>query len=264
MDEEIVDAGYDIPSIFDYDSQEIGGSINELPSKVQLNITSSRNQFADKRTKMACWKYSLQHCINEEDRKEINPMDFRFKFNGTSWTVGSSIKDNLADAISDWMIAWYWVCKNLEAVKEALARWNCIATGTNSCDRWKVKNDFMFHYIKNGAGHLICIEWYDDEKQVLIIRDSMGQDSVKRDKGRFYIKYDDFKYLFSCYEIYPLKNKDLIAKYKKMNDQELIKKTVELWLMNWKDLDKNLTREQMAIIIARLFILVEGLLASNK
>lgn len=264
MEEEIIDAGRDNPTMFDYPASEIGGSIEELPKKVQLNITKSWNQFADPATKMACGKYSLMHCINEEYKQENDPKPFRIKRNGASGLIGSSIRDNLQDAIADWFIAWYWVCKNLQEVKQALARGNLVATGTNSCDWSKVKNDFMFHYIKNWAGHLVCIEGYDDEKWVLIVRDSMGQDTPKRDKGRFYIKYEDYKYLFTCYEIYPIRYKNLINKYKKMTDQELIKKIVDLWLMNWKDMEKPMTREMLAIVMWRFMTLIEWLLNSNK
>lgn len=256
MEEEILDAGYDQKTIFNYKSSEIWDWIEELPTKIQLNRTKSWSQFLDKRTYKACGKYSLMHCINEEYLEENDPRNFRFKHNWESWLLGSWIKDNISDALKDWLIAWYFECDSIIEVKKALNRKHLIATGTNSCDWSKVKNDFMFHYMKWWAGHLICIEGYDDEKWWFIVRDSMWDTTPKRDKWRFYIKYEDFKYLFTCYEIIDIENKALIDKFKKMESNKIIERLKKLWITNWNDLDKPITREQTFVLLGRMLDLL--------
>jgi hypothetical protein len=56
--------------------------------------------------------------------------------------------------------------------------------------------------------------------------------------------------------VFDKKDVALITNYKKMTDQEYIRKAIEAGLLSNKDLDKPITREQMAIVLGRLLKLL--------
>lgn len=251
-------ACYDSPDKRDYRYTEIFG-VAELPSSVSNTRTTVQNQGAvhTPSTKYACTAYSATHCVNEANAIEAE------KYKGTlrevdALKIWSSALQRGAIIDKGWSlqwatklmmdlgcITWYTLCRSVGEVKQALANGQLIQTWSNSID-WKktIENDF---FVVRGSSywHAFMCEGYDDVNEILIMRNSYWPTIME--KGRFFVKYADFDILYSSYAYADSESKEIRQEQQKRR-LELV---VKAWIFNWKDLDKELIRQDAVLMVAK-------------
>lgn len=255
------DACFDVPDKRDYLYTETFWATGDIPRTITNNRTKIYNQGAVNMpsTIYACTCYSATHCVNELNaieaerygttlKKEVDPV--------VIWTQalqrGANVKKwwSLQGAVKLMMDLWciqgYTLCKTVSEVKQALARWQLLQTGSNSID-WKktVANDNIV--VKwESYWHAFMCEGYDDIKWLLVMRNSYGENAMFH--GRFFVQYKNFNLLFSCYA-YVDSTSPEIRNAQVTNRRQLAK---QRWYWNGNDADVNLIRQDAARMAGKL------------
>lgn len=254
------DAWFDIPSRFDYKFEELGGSVKSLPEKVLYDNTTYYNQFQENtpNTDYACSVYNLTHAVNEMNYQEWKKYDILIPEENpvprwiTALTRGAVINQwwSLQGALKMfkdlWLIDGYTRCFTLEDEKNALARGQIICTGSNRIDWWRTRQNNNIAVIGSSFWHLFPIIWYDEQKQLRIIKDSSGLN--RWDNGKFYIKYSD-NILFSRYAITDKNSIDSILALQSAKRQELAR-SKGWW--NWQRGKEPATRFECYAMASRM------------
>lgn len=162
-------------------------------------------------------------------------------------------------------IKWYFQISTLEETLATLAEWNCISTWSNRIDFWKTESLKDKYAIGNKwPGHAFHIIWYNRTAEYidewnhrippycLIVKDS----SNWFNNWFFYIRFSDFDNLLFYTKVFFTNNKDLITNYKKMVlkniKNESAKLAFLLWIWNWLDWDKEVSREDSSTMAFRV------------
>jgi len=245
-----VNACIDIPRDSDYKFDEVFGS-SDLPTFVLYNRTSIYNQGAihTPSTAYACTCYWATHCVNEGNaleaiehwvtlEKEVNPTVIwwqallRWADVKKGWSLQGAIKLMMDLGC----ISGYTKCWNISEVKQALALGQQIFTGSSKIDWLETRKDNIV--VKGDSfWHAFKIDWYDDDQQWLILRNSYW--TWVYDKGRFYLRYKDFPILFSCYAFADSASKE-IREAQSVKRRALAK---SLGYYNWEENDTLLSRQ---------------------
>lgn len=258
------DACIDLPRTTDYMFDEMmGASINPV-SKVEHKRTIVQDQGIDRdpSTKYACTCFSGSHIVNELNAIEESFLSIAWE---TLWGealqhgAGIGVGWYLQKAI-DLMrelgyISGYSVVSSLDSIKNALYINQLIYTGTNKCD-WSKTRETNIFTPGTSYWHAFCIVWYDDTTEMLTAKNSYWED--KYDQGYFYIPYSHIDKLFTMYAVVDAGNKDLILNHKANMDDKMIRLTVEKGIMNGTNMNANITRREMAIVIGRLITMLQS------
>lgn len=144
----------------------------------------------------------------------------------------------------------YW-CKNQNAVDDAIDSGFAISTGSKEID-WvatRANNNIAVRW--EGSAHLFTILGKDDSKQCYIAKDSGGRDKwYSMDKWYFYIPYDMFDTLYTCYALIDKWNQDVIDKIHA--DKKLLETAIKLGFTNGKFLEAYAERWMAAIMFERI------------
>lgn len=203
----------------------------QLPETYILNDDYLQNQGLKTSTAYMCTAFGTTNWCNEVKHKRLNPERYNWE---TLWNYMIS-KDRLDPKVWAYLIDALKSAKELnyingwtnvytiESIKQALFNDKFILVWSTSID-WKKTILAPFIAIKwNTYWHAFIIVGYDDKKQLLVCENSYWD---KFDKGRFYIKYEDFWLLF---------NSKFAVHIDDINFQKLNKLLAETKKFNYKD-----------------------------
>jgi len=247
----------------DYKYSDIFEVVWSIENKTKIidRIDDYQNQWLEEITKYMCVFYNSTHWTNilnniewsdvfqnakelwleAIDKKLLNPKSWAYVVN---WPKLLKQK---------WLIKWYALIHTLDEIKHSIDNNRPVSTWSNRID-WKygLKAPYI---LREWASywHAFLIIWYDDNKQVLIIKNSYWKWIF--DEWKNYLKYKDLYLLFhSKYSL--IDAEDPILTYKKqiMKDINLegAKKMFELWYWNWKEATKPMTREEVMTVLHRV------------
>lgn len=284
-----VSAVQDIPSHNDFLFENYFWSVL-APASVGYYSTEVLNQNLpnDPKTGYACTIYSAVHAVNEANSIEAkennipynpsNPVPL-WKEALTLWAkidYGWSLQWACKLMRDKNLISIYTRCENLESVKQALIQKKMIHTWSSTIDWEKTAQNSFIAQKWPGYAHAFTLVGFDDGKEWLICKNSFWENYGV--KGYFYVKYDDFKLLFSCYAYtdkddtkiikYEQARKDGIWNGQKPNEivsrvevaliAQRLGKTVKLeGIWNWKDWHNQATRLEIAIMMFRAHVAPE-------
>lgn len=249
----------DIPDQRDYHYLEVFG-VSEMPKKVLNNRTTTYNQ-GEKHTPdttYGCTCYSAVHWVNEGNAlealkfawqaKEVDPVGIWAKAleRGANIKKGWSLQGatNLVKDLG--CISGFTVCRSLWEVKQALASSQMVQTGSNKIDWKKTRANKNIVVRGESYGHAFLLVGYDDEKKLLIFKNSYWP--LAYDKGLFYVKYDDFDILYSCLAYADNESKE-IRNYQATKRRAL---ALERGIYNGKENDLLLIRQDAAAMAERV------------
>jgi hypothetical protein len=161
---------------------------------------------------------------------------------------GWSLQESSKMAKDLWYIDWFTRCPDVLSAKIALFKKMLIQTGSNKID-WRATHKNNFIIIPGESyGHAFMIEWYDDELHggVFILRNSYWP--FYGAEGRFFLRYEDFDVLFTCYSYVDHSNSDIIRKYQSETRRKL---AIERGIWNGKRENDICTRYEAAQIAMR-------------
>ena len=237
--------------IYNYD--ELAWGDVELPKSVILETWYHQNQRADW-WNMWCTHYSRAEASNYLTWKRLQGSYLCETSQTLDKLKGDYTKNPIDRIRKDWIISWYAQVKTLLAIKHSLANKRPIATWSNKIN-WAETKLSWTAVIWTWSWHRFHIIGYDDDKQVLICKNSYWPDYMI--KGNFYIKYEDLWCLHNT-KLSLIENKTLIDNYKQkiMNDIKL--ESAKLFIArewkytNWERPQDNITREEMWAILERV------------
>lgn len=226
---------------------------SELPSYVLLDTGYVQNQKQDWFT-YGCVYYSSAEWSNYLTKKRLLAKDFIKKSTTRKEWVWDYTINWPKLLVSEWVISWYaWVFL-LDSIKNSLANKRPIATGSTKINWQETKKSPFIAVIGTWYGHRFHIIGYDDKKQLLICKNSYWKETY--DNWLFYIKYSDIWALHNT-RVSLIENKTLIDNYKQkiMENIKLdsAKKRFELWIWNWLEWSKPISREEASSMIYRLY-----------
>jgi len=223
--------------------------------------TDYQNQSLEEITKYMCVFYNTAHWTNI--------------LNIIEWSeVFSKWKDLWLEAIDKWLlnpkswayivnwpkllkskglIKWYTLIHTLEEIKHSIAQNKPVSTWSNKIN-WRawLKAPYILSEWPS-YWHAFLIIWYDDDKELLTIKNSYWK--WKFDNWKNYLKYSDIWLLFnSKYSL--IDSEDPILTYKKkimdwINLEEA-KKMFELWYWNWERPTESMSREEVMTVLSRV------------
>lgn len=251
-----VNSCIDEPSDKDYLFEEVFWS-SEQPEYVNWNSTQVYDQSSQNnpKTTYACTCYSATHCVNEGNFLEIGAEDNidpvriwkialeRGAKIDSGWSLQGSQKIMRDLGYTD----GHTRCSNLGDVKSALARKQLVQTGSKSIDWKKTRENANIAVYWEAYWHAFIIQWYDDSKSYLICRNSYWPN--KYDQGLFFVKYDDFKLLYTCYAYVDADSKAIIEKEQ---EKRRLAEAVKKWIWNGERPDDLLTRFEASAIALRI------------
>ncbi len=252
-----VNSCIDVPDDRDYLFEEVFGSEQKELDYVNWNNTKIYNQ-TEKNTPStlyACTCYSATHCVNEGNFLEIGVED-----NIDPVRIWKIALERGAKIDSGWSLqgsqkimrdlgytSGHTRCNNLSDVKSALARRQLIQTGSKSIDWKKTRENANIAVRGESYGHAFIVQWHDNKKKHLICRNSEWEE--KYDNGLFYVKYDDFDILYSCYAYVDSDSKEIIEKEQ---EKRRLAEAVKKWIWNWQRPNDLLTRFEASAIAIRI------------
>lgn len=258
MNHKIVNWCQDIPDSRDLHYMEVFW-VWELPPFIWFNFSPIYNQWNknDPDTAYWCTCYASAHCVNEEncyehDKCKLVSPSKMWKLALTRW---ANIKKwwslqwaaNLAKDL--WFISGYTLCRSLGEVKQALASNQTIQSWSNKINWKKTLENGNVAVEGDSYWHSFAIVGYDDSTKMLRCRNSYGDKTF--DAGHFFIKYEDFRLLFSCYAYADISNSIMIH----LREELLGQRAFCLWIWNnerWSDQTTRLEAITMIWVAAKL------------
>lgn len=159
--------------------------------------------------------------------------------------------DNIDLLYNKGYIAGYYWCKNQNAVDDSIESGFAISTGSKEIDWVATRANNNVAVRGEGSAHLFTILGKDDAKQCYIAKDSAGENKwYSMDKGYFYIPYDMFDTLYSCYALIDKGNQEIIDKIHA--DKMLLETAKNLGFTNGKFLEAYAERWMAALMLARV------------
>ncbi len=262
----IENACYDIPDERDYLYKDVFQKeflwAENFISKSILDNVEYQNQWLEEITKMMCVFYSTWHGSNEENFQEwsktriINKdlwleAEKLWRLDITKW---ASVSDWPRTAKDLGYITGWTLIETIEEAKHSIINKRPIVVWSNKIN-WVLWRKYPFVlWGTSWSGHAILIIWYDDdyEEGCFIIKQSYWKDKYYNWKQ--YLKYSDFWLLYT-WKYSLIDSIDPILSYKQTImdwiNLEMAKVGFELWLYNWKDNEKPITREECITVVVR-------------
>jgi len=154
-----------------------------------------------------------------------------------------------------WLIKWYALIHTLDEIKHSIDNNRPVSTWSNKIN-WRAWLNAPYILSEwPSYWHAFLIIWYDDEKQLLTIKNSYWKERF--DNGKNYLKYSDIWLLFnSKYSLIDAEDPILTYKKKIMDwiNIEEAKTALTNWFWNGKNPTWTASREEVATMIQRLYI----------
>jgi hypothetical protein len=262
------DACIDRPDYRDWRSDDICGSVVEIPERVNLWETPIYNQTLDKSTEYACTLYGLTHSSNEENFEEFvrnklsglfftpkNPNSFIDAAQKAGWfnpIKGGALQDALKFFRDDLKLISGWGrITSFEGVKQALARGNTVYTGSNQADWTTTASTGIFTPATSSYGHAFMFDGYDGDEMgdFLWLRNSGGVTWGLAGRCKLYV--ENFRNLFSAYEVFDQSSADIISNFRKKMDTAIIQALKEAGITNGERPNDNVTRQETWLMLGR-------------
>lgn len=238
---------------------EVVGGMETLPVSMYLNDWELQDQQKEG------WTYG---CVFYSDSHGSNIMNFiegstiRSKWSEMcNYAVENGYLDPKAGAS---IISWpkvgtkmgyldgYAIVSTLEEIKHSIAHKRPVQVGSNKID-WFSANQDNGWTVSAGAsyGHSIILDWYDDIKQQLRIKQSYN----KWDNWHQYLNYSDLWLLYPTRFSLIDKEDPIISLYKKQIMENITidsaKQAFEAGIWNWLNPKNPASREEVAAMIFR-------------
>jgi len=246
----------------DYVYEDIFLLWGTLPSmKIIDREDDYQNQSLEDITKYMCVFYNTTHWINI-----LNKIEWSKTFQDGKALWLEAIDKWLLDPknwayIVNWpkllkqkgLIKWYALIHTLDEIRHSIDNNRPVSTWSNKID-WRAW--LKIPYILSewpSYWHAFLIIWYDDASQLLVIKNSYWD--WKFDNGKNYLKYSDIWLLFnSKYSLIDQEDPIITYKQKIMAwiNIEKAKEAFELWLWNWENPTKPMSREEVMTVLLRI------------
>jgi len=250
----VSDGGSDEPDDRDYLYEEVFWSV-ETVKKVQFpkSILKIQDQSAKKDTGMACSRFWGIHIHNAQQIIEHWPtfkqIEARgvwlmyLKINSKAEQEGATLQSVLKQLKDLGYIAGFAKCITDEQRKQAIDRGQRILSWSLYGDWWYVRDHKIYRDRTDGvkAWHIYSIIWYDDTGWEAI-------NSFWPSNGYFKIPYEFTGSLFSTYALI---DKDETGELQAHKDKLLLEQARNLWIWNWNDPQKQVTREEAVLMLMR-------------
>lgn len=237
----------------DYPYEDIAWAEIILPKKYICETGYWQNQKADWYIYW-CVYYSWAEASNFVTKKRLLWKDFIKNSKTRKEWVGDKISNWTKLLLELWIISWYWQVGTLLSVKQSIFNNRPILTWSNTIDWKATKLNKNIAVRWTWYWHAFHIIWYDDDKKLLICKNSYWPDYM--DKWNFYIKYEDFDLLYNTRHSL-IENKELLNNYKaKIMENitlERAKKAFEEGIWNWLEGAKSASREETSRMIYRMY-----------
>lgn len=147
-----------------------------------------------------------------------------------------------------WFLSWYAEISTLDEIKHSIANNRPVQCGSNKLNFSKIILEEKAWY-----WHSVHIVWYDDDKQLLKIKESYW-------KGRWdwwyqYLRYSDIWLLYPTkFSLIDKQDKNILLYKKRIMEWINIEKARDaynLGIWNWLDATKPASREETATMILR-------------
>jgi hypothetical protein len=151
-------------------------------------------------------------------------------------------------------LSWYAEINTLEEIKHSIANKRPVQCGSNRIN-WFSATEQNWWTVSwwEAYGHSIILDWYDDNKKQLRIKQSYK----KWDNGHQWLNYTDIWLLFPTKFSLIDKTDNIILQHKKKIMEglklEWSKKAFELNLWNGENPDKPISREESRAMLYRLY-----------
>jgi len=262
----IENACYDIPDERDYKYKDVFEKeflwAENFISKSILDNVEYQNQWLEEITKMWCVFYSTWHWSNEENFQEWSKIriinkdlcieaEKLWRLDLIKWASVSDWPRTAKDLL---FISGWTLIETIEEAKHSIINKRPIVVWSNKIN-WSLwrKSPFVLWW-NSWSGHAVLIIWYDDDYEgwCFIIKQSYWKD--KYDNWKQYLKYSDFWLLYT-WKYSLIDSIDPILSYKQTImdwiNLPMAKVGFELWLYNWKDNEKPITREECVTVVVR-------------
>ena len=251
----------DLPDERDYNYDEIFGAEQKLPWKHIIDDEDYQDQSLEEITKYMCVFYSSSHGSNIQNYIELSDDYIEGKELGLI-ALDKWLLDPKAWA---YIQSWPKLLRDLGYI-DGWAKVNTIVEIKHSIynDRprvvWSNKIDWgtasVYPFIAkegNSYGHAFTIIGYDDNKELLICKNSYGTE--KFDNGLFYIDYFDYQSILFPSKYSLIDSEDDILKYKREIMEGInidkAKDAYDLGLWNGLNPTQNASREEVATMVLR-------------
>jgi len=253
------DACIDIPDARDFKFRDVflWAHSMKLPRKVFLNISSVQNQYAQQETHMWCVFYTAAHIINEEnkfeflqhglafeelDARDVCKMAADMKY--LDITKGAKLQSGPRLARRSWYISGSTLVNTLDEYRQACAKRQPVQIGTKKIDWDKTRQNNGIIVPGESYWHSLMGAGYDDEQELVFIRDSSWPDVWN--KGYLSLRYADWDILYqSKYAYVDASNADTILAYQKKIRLNLAH---ERWYWNRQRPNDFATRYECSVI----------------
>lgn len=252
--QEIENAALDIPDERDYQYETLMWS--EEFQKIDFPKIKVWNQGLDKKTRMACTRYALGHIINAQNviNEWIEFLDLYafweryLKKNPSAEGEGATLQSALQQAKDEWIIWGFFQVKTEDEINDSLGKWFFIYTGSNNGD-WASVRDSKIYKLRTD-GKIVWHAWIIPEQEKLLNSYWENNGFAKLPKELYHTTYTKYAIIPKTkYDITLIYKKTIMSKIK----LESARKAMELWLYNWLNGDKPITREESAAIAYRLY-----------
>lgn len=248
-------AAIDIPDERDYSYEEllwswILGDKIEFP-KDKLKVY---NQSIERIMRMSCTRVGLWHIINAQNliQNWTATLDYKefwerhLEIEPSAESNWASLQGALDQAVKEWLIGWYFKCTTISWMHDALDRWYFIYTWSANWD-WsfvRSNNEYRTRTDDKFVWHAFCLSGKEE-----LLNSYWEKDWYSKIDKSFYNS------LYTKYAILPVEEYNLVDNYKKEIMSKinipLAKVGFELWVWNWLDADKPITREEAVTVILR-------------
>jgi hypothetical protein len=263
MDIEMVNWAIDSQDERNYNYWEMVWTIWDLPISKIIDDWVYQNQWLYKETAYFCVAYSHSHWSNIENSIE-------WSWDRITWLAlgREMVKKWLLDTkvwayIIDWaktlkdlkFISWFAQISTIDEIKHSIFNNRPVTTGSNTINWKETVNNNNIAVRWNSYWHAFLIIGYNDETKLLICKNSYWTE--KFDKGRFYIKYEDFDLLYnSKFSLIDQQDQSILNYKKKIMENltlDSAKKAMELGIWNWENPNSPISREETSAMLYRLY-----------
>lgn len=213
----------DVPDDRDFVHDDLFGSIDETPDKIEFYPEHIQNQASFPDTKMACSRFGMTHGINAQNRYvhwqdwmrffEFPARNFwqqYLKVNPKAKTEGATLQSVLDQFLKLWLITGYSKTMTIESMKNALRNIRFILTWSYNGNWVKVRDEKIYALRTDWktVWHIFVIVGYDDKGWIAI-------NSYWANNGIFHIPYNLTDTLFTRYAVSDSRDEEIILSYNK-------------------------------------------------
>lgn len=249
-----------------YELSEVGGEVvtASTPPKYHLFNTPILNQGSIG----ACTVFGTSGALFETSYKdaESNGVPYNQPYN--PWDVWAKAKERGASDTMGWslqgalqlehdlghLVGYAKIANSGVADPDQLCRIiamnKAVATGSAKWNWGAIGNaPYIYTEKATNSGHIYCLVGYDKEKQVFIARNSWTENWG--DRGHFYIKFEDVKYLYSTYMLLDPSDADALREVKNIRAKRYADACQAKGVWNGQNPDAIATNEEIALMVNR-------------